>query len=143
VLGIFGREQLDMATLWGPPASTDPGAYAFRMYLNYDGKGSKFGNKSVHAASSDQGTVSIYGARRGSTGALTLMVINKTGSTQSSPITLQHFTAGTSAKVYQYSAASLGAIKHLANAPITNGVIQASLPGNSITLYVVPVAATR
>ena len=44
VLGIFGREQLDLATLWGPPKSTDPGAYAFRMYRNYDGKGSAYGD---------------------------------------------------------------------------------------------------
>ena len=33
VLGIFGREGLDLATLWSPPAATDPGAFAFRMYL--------------------------------------------------------------------------------------------------------------
>src|SRR5262249_33489488 len=53
VLGIFGREGLDLATLWAPPAPTDPGAYAFRMYLNYDGKGSKFGDKSLTAQSTD------------------------------------------------------------------------------------------
>ena len=37
VLGIFGREGLDLATLWGPPTVNQPGAYAFRMYRNYDG----------------------------------------------------------------------------------------------------------
>jgi hypothetical protein len=143
VLGIFGREQLDMATLWAPPAATDPGAFAFRMYLNYDGKGGKFGTKSVKAASADQGTVAVYAARRGSKGALTLMAINKTGSTQTSPITLQHFAAGASAKAWQYSAASLSAIKHLADVPVANNAFTATLPANSITLYVVPVAAAQ
>src|SRR5262249_38599701 len=55
ILGIFGREGLDFATLWNYPDSglgydhfeTLPGAYAFRMYRNYDGSGSKFGDVSV------------------------------------------------------------------------------------------------
>jgi hypothetical protein len=40
ILGIFGREALDYGTLWGPPAPTDPGAFAFKIFLNYDGNGS-------------------------------------------------------------------------------------------------------
>jgi hypothetical protein len=71
------------------------------------------------------------------------MAINKTGSTQASAITLQHFTAGRKAQVYQYSAAAPTAIQHPAALAITNGVIRASLPANSITLYVVPGAKTQ
>jgi len=59
VLGIFGRERVDLATLWGPPASTDPGAYAFRVYRNYDGAGGRFGNTGVKAASGNQDQVSV------------------------------------------------------------------------------------
>ena len=44
VLGIFGREGLDLATLWGPPTANQPGAYAFRMYRNYDGQHHTFGD---------------------------------------------------------------------------------------------------
>ena len=43
VLGIFGREQLGLATLWGAGRATDPWAYAFRMYRNYDGHGAGSG----------------------------------------------------------------------------------------------------
>ncbi len=50
VLGIFGREKLDLATLWGPPSSEQPGAFAFRMYRNYDGQGNGFGETGVRAA---------------------------------------------------------------------------------------------
>ena len=38
-LGIFGREGLDLATLWAAPDPDQPGAFAFRMYRNYDGPG--------------------------------------------------------------------------------------------------------
>ncbi|WP_230862460.1 hypothetical protein [Amycolatopsis camponoti] len=62
VLGIFGREGLDLATIWGEPKPTDPAAYAFRMYRDYDGAGGKFGDISVSAAGTDQGQLAIYGA---------------------------------------------------------------------------------
>jgi hypothetical protein len=77
VLGIFGRERLDLATLWAPPEFDDPGAFAFRMYRNYDGAGSAFGDLNVPASSGDQEKLSIYAARRNQDGRLTLMVINK------------------------------------------------------------------
>src|SRR5204863_2203380 len=32
ILGIFGREGLDLATIWDPPSFSQPGAFAFRMY---------------------------------------------------------------------------------------------------------------
>ncbi len=138
VLGIFGRERLDLATLWGPPAATDPGAFAFRMYRNVDGKGGRFGPQSVRATSADQGVVSIYAARRGANGALTLVLVNKTAAKVSSQVTLSHFAAGTTAKVWRYSAANLGAIVKAANMPVTGGKLTANLPPNSISFYLVP-----
>ena len=39
VLGFFGREPLDLATLWTAPEPDNPVAYAFRLYRNYDGAG--------------------------------------------------------------------------------------------------------
>ena len=49
VLGIFGREGLDLATLY-TDGSVDPNSFmgkAFRMYRNYDGNKSTFGDTSV------------------------------------------------------------------------------------------------
>jgi hypothetical protein len=140
VLGILGREGVDLATLWGPPASGDPGAFAFRMYRNVDGKGGRFGNTAVQATSSDQGQLAVYAARRGPNGALTLIAINKTGAKLTSTITLQHFAAAASAKTWRYGAANLAAIQHLKDVAVANNAIKATLPANSITLYVVPVA---
>ena len=71
VLGIFGREGLDLATLWAAPIRSilvlnwQPGAFAFRMYRNYDGQGAAFGDTSVAASSADQGQLaSLRGAAR-------------------------------------------------------------------------------
>ena len=59
VLGIFGRERLDLATLWGPTKASDPWAYAFRMYRNYNGHGGQFGTTSVRAVSADPSRLAV------------------------------------------------------------------------------------
>jgi hypothetical protein len=139
VLGIFGREGLDLATLWGPPdASSAPGVFAFRMYRNYDGAGSTFGETSLRAASTDQDKVAIYAAQRSGDGALTLMMINKTGQALTSTVTLTNFQPGATALVYRYSAANLAAIVHEPNQIVTAGGFTAVFPANSITLIVIP-----
>jgi hypothetical protein len=138
VLGIFGREGVDMATIWGPPGPNQPGAYAFRMYLNYDGAGSTFGDTSISASSGDQGKVSIYGSQDSGTGDLKLMIINKTGSTQTSALTISNFTPDCTADVYRYSSnPNLNTIVHSTQAVSGTG-FTANYPANSITLVVIP-----
>jgi hypothetical protein len=137
ILGIFGREGLDLAALWAPPSRNQPGAYAFRMYLNYDGVGSDFGDTSVSASSTDQGKLAIYAATRSDDGALTLMVINKTGEVQTSAISLNGLNAQPAAKGWQYSPANLNAIVRTSDALVTGGQITRDFPANSITLLVV------
>ncbi len=136
ILGIFGREGLDMATLWGPPTNNQPGAYAFRMYLNYDGAGAKFGDVSVRAASTDQEKLAVYAARRSSDGALTIMIINKTGQAVNSTLSLANFTHGATAEVYRYSSANLSAIVDAADQAVGAAGFTATFPANSITLVV-------
>ncbi|HEY7160407.1 MAG TPA: glycoside hydrolase family 44 protein, partial [Acidobacteriota bacterium] len=46
VLGIFGREGLDLATRWVSPGSNTPVGNAFKIYRNYDGNFSTFGDLS-------------------------------------------------------------------------------------------------
>jgi len=137
VLGIFGREGLDLATLWGPPTTAQPGAYAFRMYLNYDGLGHRFGETSVRAVSADQGLLSLYGARRSSDGALTLMIINKTSSPLTSTVTISNFVPALSAEVYRYDAGNLQAIVRQPDQALGGNGFTAVFPANSITLMVV------
>jgi hypothetical protein len=137
VLGIFGREGLDLATLWGPPTSTQPGAYAFRMYRNYDGQGHGFGDVSVSATSADQGQLAVYAARRSGDGALTLMIINKTGAPLTSTVSLSNFIPAPTAQVYLYSGANLQAIVRQSDLALSAGGFTTLFPANSITLVVV------
>jgi hypothetical protein len=137
VLGIFGREGLDLATLWGPPTANQPGAYAFRMYRNYDGQHHTFGDVGVRATSADQGRVAVYAAQRSSDNTLTIMVINKSlTQTLTSPIAISSTDLITRAAVYRYSAANLNAILRQADQPISSGSFSVTLPAQSITLFV-------
>lgn len=138
VLGIFGREGLDLATMWGEPQPTQPGAYAFRMYRNYDGAGSRFGDTSVSAASSDQGQLAVYAAQRTSDKALTVMVINKTGTDLTSPLSVAGFANNGAAQRFTYSTADLTSIVHEGDLDVNHGTVEASFPANSITLLVLP-----
>ncbi|MEM7532361.1 MAG: glycoside hydrolase family 44 protein [Chloroflexota bacterium] len=165
VLGIFGREGLDLATLWSPPANNDPGAFAFRMYRNYDGSGSKFGDVSVSASSTDQEQLSIYAAMDSINNRLTTIVINKSTMPLSSTVTFTGVTPGvthdTIAHVYRYSTVNLTAIvtetdQLLASTALartalarTGRAVQndagftALFPADSITLFVLdPITAS-
>lgn len=141
VLGIFGREGLDAAMLFGAFGIDQPLAYAFRMYRNYDGAGAQFGTTHVRASSADQDTLAIYAAQRAQDGALTLMVVNKTASSQPARIELTGFGPAASAAVYRYSSANLGAIVHAPDQVVQPDGFSASLPADSITLFVVASAA--
>ena len=136
ILGIFGRERVDLATLWGPPEFSQPGAMAFRMYRNYDGVGDMFGNVSVHAASTNQDQLAIYAAEQGPT--LTLMIINKTKDALISTVTLSGFNAAAATgKVYRYSVANLNAIVREADQVVSEAGFTTTFPASSITLIAV------
>src|ERR1017187_10518051 len=124
---------LDLATLWGPPKPTDPGAFAFQMYRNYDGIGGAFGETSVQASSADQSQLAVYAAVRSDLN-LTAVVINKTGSGLTSTLSLANFQPGQTAQVWQYSGANLGAIVAQPNIGVSGNSVTATLPANSITM---------
>ncbi len=138
ILGVFGREGLDLATLWAPPSSTDPGAFAFRLYRNYDGAGSGFGKTSVQALSSDQETLSIYAAERSEDNVVTVMVINKKPASVISTLQLAGVHTASIAEVYRYGSANLQGIERLSNEVVADSKITTTYPGNSITLLVLP-----
>ena len=139
LLGIFGREGLDLATLWGPPTPTQPGAFAFRAFLNYDGLGGRFGDTAVSAASDDPDRLSLFAAQR-SDQAVTILVLNKTTSDLASAVALAASTPATAAQVFTYSPANLKAIVRGPDAAVNSGSIAATFPAHSITVFVVPAA---
>jgi len=141
VLGIFGREQLDFANMWYPPAPTDPIAYAFRVYRNYDGNGGQYGDTWISATSTDQSQLSVYGAQRSTDNVVTILVLNKTTAAISTSLTLSGATLPSTTAVYSYSGANLRQIVQGNAAPINNGTITYNFPSYSATLFAFTPAA--
>jgi hypothetical protein len=155
ILGIFGREGLDLGTMWPTedPSEQIPGMMAFAIYRNYDGNKSTFGNTvlpstSMASGADAEGELAVYGAQRSKDNAITIVVINKTYGPLTSTISLENFSAasGTTAQVYQYSNANLNAIVQQAGVGVTPPVASGTtstissytFPAQSITLFVVP-----
>jgi len=139
-LGIFGRESLDYGMLWGPPAPGDPGAFAFRIFLNYDGNGSQFGETSVSATTDNPDVLSIFAAQRYDS-ALTVLVLNKTTSDIADSIGLAAFAPAGTAQVWQYSQQNPQAIVHQTpDRNISGNSIGMTFPAHSMTLLVIPQA---
>ena len=120
-LGIYGKEGLYFATRWG-----DPGAYtdaAYQLYLNYDGSGSKFGNISVSATSSDIVNVPVYASiDETNSKLLHVILINRNlTAVQSASVTIAGSTVYASGQSYGFDASSStitnrGAVTPTANA---------------------------
>jgi len=142
ILGIFGREGLDLGAIWPSFTLTPsyPGAFAFKIFLNYDGIGSQFGETSVSATTGNPDVLSIFAARRHDS-ALTVLVLNKTASAITDSITLNDFTSAGTAQVWQYSSANLNAIvRQTPDLNAAGNSVSMTFPAYSMTLLVIPQA---
>jgi hypothetical protein len=140
ILGIFGREGLDLATRWTTPDAGTPTYKAIQLYRNYDGNRSAFGDVHVRAAAPDPDTLSAFAAQRRSDGALTVMVIHKRLS-GSAPVTLSlaGFAVGGKAQVWQLTSAN--AITRLADLTLSSNSLSTTVPPQSLTLFVIPASS--
>lgn len=138
VLGIFARERLDLACMFGPPKAAEAGANAFRIYRNYDGQGGQFGDTYVQSSSADQGKISVYAAQRTKDKTLTLVIINKATADLTSQVSLAGFQPAASAKVVRYSAANLAALVPQPDQPVKPDGFSAIFPARSMTLVAIP-----
>jgi hypothetical protein len=137
-LGIFGRDGVYMANLWLLHSDPAPlyAAAAFRLYLNYDGAGGKFGDTSVGATVSSQENASAYAALHGDSAArLHLVVLNKHYD-QASAVTVQiaGATTYTRARVFAFDAAS---------ATLTERAAIEGITGNQFTVTLAALTAAH
>ena len=140
VYGIFGREGLDIGARWTTPDPATPTYKAMKLYRNYDGAKSGFGETSVAAAAPNPDNLAAFAALRASDGALTVMVVNKVlSNTTPFTLALSNFNASGTAQAWQLTSAN--AIARLADVPYAGGNLAATLPPQSITLFVLPAAA--
>jgi PKD repeat protein len=140
IYGIFGREGLDMAARWATPDPTTPTYKAMKMYRNYDGNKSTFGDTSVSTTVPNPDNVAAFSATRSLDGALTVMVINKylSGSTPAT-VNLANFANGGTAQVWQLTSANT--INHLSDITFSGSSFNVTLPQQSITLFVIPASS--
>jgi hypothetical protein len=76
-LGIFGRERVYSAAYWGLPEASSPAGMAFRLYRNYDGRGSAFGDEGLEASSTNTTDFSSYAGLASGGEKLTVILANK------------------------------------------------------------------
>ncbi len=142
ILGVFGREGLDLATHWVSPIQGSPVFKSFQMYRNYDGKRSTFGDTRVGLTNSaNVDDLATFAAERSCDGALTVMIVakNLSGATPVE-LKLDHFAAGAKGQVWQLTSANT--IDRLTDLTVDRNRAGLTVPPQSITLLVLPKAAS-
>ncbi len=147
ILGIFGREGLDLGTFWPKdvPTKQVPGMLSFAIYRNYDGSNSTFGDTALLSTSANQGVLSVYGALRTSDNVVTVVVINKTYGDLTATLSLANFTPNGNAKVFLYSNANPAAIVAQPDLTVTppaaggtTSTLSTTFPAQSIMVIAIP-----
>jgi hypothetical protein len=140
VLGIYGREGLDLATRWGSAANSPSNIVfkAMKMYRNYDDRKSTFGDTWVSTVSSvNPDEFAVFSSERSYDKALTVMVINKQpAGTRTVNLDLSNFTHNGTAQAWRLDASNT--ITHLAAASVSGNSLSTTVPPQTITLYVFP-----
>ncbi len=129
-----------MAARWTTPDPSTPTYKAMKMYRNYDGNRSTFGDTSVRASVPNPDSLSAFAAVRSSDNALTVMVVNK-DLNNSTPVALSlaNFGASGTAQVWQLT--SSNAITQQANVNYSGSALSLTVPRQSVTLLILKPSA--
>jgi len=130
VLGILGREGIDLATLEEGPAANGLGEDAFKLYRNYDGAGAQFGTTSIRARSSDALLASFSAFDNTK---VTTVLVNKNPSV-SAPTTLTFNGMGQTGayRVFQFGAG--GRLAPAGNGNVSGGGLTLNVPAYTAAL---------
>lgn len=137
ILGIFGREGLNLATRWTTPPTDSPTFKAMQLFRNADNRNRGFGDLSIRCVAPNPDQVSAFAALRSSDRALTVMLINKQIG-KSAPVNLSFtgFNAQTVAQGWQLTAKNR--IESIAVPNVQSAKLNLTLPAQSVTLLVMP-----
>ncbi|TWT42452.1 glycoside hydrolase family 44 protein [Botrimarina hoheduenensis] len=109
VLGVFGREGVFNANWWPIEGEANAPfvAAGFEMFTDFDGQGSRFGDLSVAAATSDIAQSSVYASQStDNPNELVIVAINRTGAPLDAAVTVTDERRYTTAQVYQLTSAN-------------------------------------
>ncbi|MBB3112236.1 hypothetical protein FHS18_004322 [Paenibacillus phyllosphaerae] len=134
-LAIFGREGVDLATRFGTLPAGTPLEDAFKLYLDYDGQGSKIEGTSVKTVSSLSDAVGSY-TIEGRGGQLYVLLFNKDTITRQVHVDTGAARSSNAAQLYRFDAKDRLGEAGLA-AVTGEGELTVKLPARSATLAVV------
>ncbi len=104
-LGIFAREGVFAANFWPLAPASAKSEYikaAFRLYRNYDGRRSTFGDLALSAVSDSISRLSVYASQFSKQAKrLVLVVINKSEQGQQARLSLKNLSRVREARVFQ------------------------------------------
>jgi len=140
LLGIFAREGLDMAFLWGEPTPNSSIHFGFAMLRNPDGKFTSFGDRYLPAKVDAPTDVSVHTARDSASGRISFVLVNKRGAKDARvTLKLNKPIPEQKAVFYEYSAADRRAIGQLPAHKVGGDRIAIDLPAMSVLRFdVVP-----
>jgi hypothetical protein len=133
VLGILGREGIDLATRWVTPDTGTPAYNAIKLYRNYDGAKSTFGDIAVRAAAPNADNVAAFASLRTSDKALTVILVNKQLSAAATvSLSLAGYTPTGNAARWQLNSSGIAPLAAVAPGS------SVTLPAQTVTLLVFP-----
>ncbi|HET9868875.1 MAG TPA: glycoside hydrolase family 44 protein, partial [bacterium] len=138
-LGILGKYGV-YATRWDDGTNDNYVKAAYRMYLDYDGTGDKFGTTSISAATSSVSLTSAYAATDSShPERLNVILLNKDYSNpNTASVTLSHLTGGEqilSIRAFRFDSTSYSLYTPASPPAFTANTFTDTLPFRSATLY--------
>ena len=123
ILGVFGREGVDLACYWTAPKPGSLAALSYAIYRNADGQGTAFGDLALDVTwrgpDERRENVSIYAARDERQHRVSVMVVNKSALSRNVRLTCKDIAISTG-KGYCINACS-NSIQPMAIAPVVQG----------------------
>ncbi len=137
VLGIFGREQVGLASYWKLNGAEPYAEAAFAAFRDFDGAGGAFGDTSVQATTSDAAMASIYASLDAANPArVVLVVINKDNTSHEASVALTHGTRFTKLKVFTLTSAAAQVRAQPDVAATDTNVFRYAMPPLSVSVLV-------
>ncbi|MBD0382526.1 glycoside hydrolase family 44 protein [Paenibacillus sedimenti] len=133
-LAIFAREGVDVATRWGALLANTPLEDAFKLYINYDGQGSKVEGDAVKTVSSNIDAVGAY-TIVSPQGKKFVLLFNKDTAPRTAEVKADTSLDGT-ASIYRFDAKQR--LQASGNAQVDDGMLSIQLPARSASLVVIP-----
>jgi len=132
ILGIFSKYQVFLATRWVVPDPKTITEDAFKIFTNYDGKGSMILGDSINATSNNTLEAEAYAFDNN--GQLFVVIVNKIDSPLPVMVMLP---SGTKGQATLYSFTFTSPLGPTGTAPISNAMFQITMPAWSAYLAII------